>query len=658
MAIKIILILALLQYIYYFIFKPKLNILSCGIFGQATNTPVKLDVSSVNILGIYNIERGKQSCGLTWDGDIQHGIDKDKLYSDFIKNRNIKPKYFPTMFGHTRQSSYGNIVNLDNAHPFGYGISADKNSYEFIFVHNGTLKNSKELAAKYNIDTIVKYQKKMHNSENTYETTRTKIDSEILGEILWQEKSYHVLSEYVGTAACAWMWCNEPNKLYLWSGASKLHIDDTDGKIFEERPLCVYNKSKNNMFFSSLEDSLTTIGGVLNNNIEQIAVNKVHIITNGDYKNCEKILCTRKNACQDDSYKAPRHNHYGGNHRTQNYYDTMLNGCIDYSNPSSAYCNVKNVTGMDITEDIPLHNINNYLGKVYSKGLRYWKNGHVINGIYMYILGYGFKRLGDSYVEAYAEIEKNRGKVFSTGGDFSYTITEGQIPIQKESKIQLHYFIDGAMLKTHSDYIKCQEMKKNMTSGTKYIGVVELSSMSKHPVATMLTSKKPPVYLDGGYYTGNCVELGFEKVYYFDNGKFMKCSKRLDLTEKKPVIQLPINFKKEEPQIVHNPQILNQAVNNIRNYEKEWEDDLKKETSNKIIETHFETEIDEELNEEDVDEFITDFVSESFISLIEDIESKMKDLKDYKENSIAKDAIRTFDMILNVCNQYITEPEK
>jgi hypothetical protein len=140
--VKIILILALLQYISNFLFGYKLNILSCGIFGQATNTPVKLDVSSVNILGIYNIERGKQSCGLTWDGDIQHGIDKDKLYSDFIKNRNIKPKYFPTMFGHTRQSSYGNIVNLDNAHPFGYGISADNIKADF----GAVIKRSRDVA--------------------------------------------------------------------------------------------------------------------------------------------------------------------------------------------------------------------------------------------------------------------------------------------------------------------------------------------------------------------------------------------------------------------------------------------------------------------------------------------------------------------------------
>lgn len=626
----------------------------CGIFGQSTNTPIKLDVPSVNILGIYNIERGKQSCGLTWDGDIHHGIDKDKLYIDFIKNRQIKPKYFPTMFGHTRQSSFGNGISLENAHPFGYGISADGNSFEFIFVHNGTLKNAKELAKKYNIDITVKYQKKYANTEGTYEVSRNKIDSEILGEILWKEKSYHVLSEYVGTAACAWMWCDQPNKLYLWSGASKLHIDDDDSKMFEERPLCVYTKSKNNMFFSSLEDSLTSIGGVLGNNIEQIARNTVHIITNGDYKNCEKIIATRKKACQDDTFKNNYSRQFNSAfHKTQNYYDDNF----DYSSyPHQSNCSVKN-TGLNIQSDRPLLSINEYEGRVYSKSLRYWKNGHVINGIYIYILGYGFKKLGDNYVEAHTEIERQRDKVFLID-DWSSTLKEGYIPIEKTSKVQLHYFIDGAMLKTHSDYIRCQEIKKNLTGSSKYINMIELSHMTKHPVATLINMDKPNAYLNGGFYTGNCVELGFEKVYRFEKGKFMKWDKRLDLVEReKPVIQLPMNLKDSEKEIVHNAAVLNQAVKNINKFEKEWEDEIEKEALTKIIKTHFDTEVDEDEVEEEINDLVIDFLSEGFNLLINEIEAMRVDLKDYKDNLFAIEGDRTLDMILNVCQQYILDPK-
>jgi glucosamine 6-phosphate synthetase-like amidotransferase/phosphosugar isomerase protein len=130
--IKIILILALLQYIYNFIFGYKSNILSCGIFGQATNKAENLDVNGVHILGIYNIERGKMSCGLSWDGDIQYGIGVDKLYTDFIVDREIKPIKIPIMIGHTRQPSYGFTVTEDNAHPFGFGTSKDGKSYDFL----------------------------------------------------------------------------------------------------------------------------------------------------------------------------------------------------------------------------------------------------------------------------------------------------------------------------------------------------------------------------------------------------------------------------------------------------------------------------------------------------------------------------------------------
>ena len=54
--VKIILILALLQYISNFLFGYKSNVLSCGIFGQATNKPENLDVNGVHILGIFNID--------------------------------------------------------------------------------------------------------------------------------------------------------------------------------------------------------------------------------------------------------------------------------------------------------------------------------------------------------------------------------------------------------------------------------------------------------------------------------------------------------------------------------------------------------------------------------------------------------------------------
>jgi len=271
----------------------------CGIFGQSTNKPENLDVNAVHILGIYNIERGKMSCGLSWDGDVQYGLGFDKLYTDFIVDREIKPTKIPIMIGHTRQPSYGMAITEENAHPFGFGTSKNKEGYEMIFCHNGTLKNHKELAKKYNIDLSEKVQRMSHGG-HSYESTRDKIDSEILGEILYRTKKFHVLSEYIGAAALAWTWIDEPNKLYLWSGASK----QTQGSLLitevEERPMNVYCKNENTMFFSSLSDSLTVLGASKKDDL-QIDYNTVYIITDGDFANAEKHKVSRLQAGQNES---------------------------------------------------------------------------------------------------------------------------------------------------------------------------------------------------------------------------------------------------------------------------------------------------------------------------------------------------------------------
>lgn len=619
----------------------------CGIFGNITNNPSKIDVSSVNILGIYNTERGKQSCGLTWDGEIQHGIDKDKLYIDFIKNRSIKPKYFPTIFGHTRQASAGNLITVDNAHPFGYGVSKDGNSFEFTFVHNGTLKNHKELAKKYGIETSVKCMKKSSVNGSTYETTREKIDSEILGEILWKEKSYHVLSEYIGAAACAWVWWDEPNKVYLWSGASKLHIDDgKEEKSYEERPLCVYQKSKNNTFFSSIKESLTSIGAN-ESNVFQIQYNHVHIITDGDYKNCEKIRATRINAAQDDSYKWGHQNPYSRQPKNQDYYNNITNNV-----------NINSTSGLDIQSDRPINDINSYVGKVYSKNLRYYKNGHLINGVYVYVLNYGFVKVGDDYVSAYTVMQVNKGKVFHNG-TWSMTLKEGYIPFAKDALvIQFHYFIEGAMLRTLNDYVKCKDISNNLPSVNKHISPLLLSNMTKHPVATLVSTTRPSSFLDGEVFTGSVVELGYEKIYTFNKGVFISAEKRKDIAnEEKPVIQLPMNLNSVIES--KDDKVLNESIKQIRCIEDLFDDSIDSKI-NSIIKNHFDVEIEEkEIDPEEEQEiFLAELIDEEFSTNLDNLKGSLIDLSDYKENALVKEAIITLNLVITAMNDFIMTPQE
>src|SRR5690606_4308156 len=131
--------------------------------------------------------RGESSCGVMVDSEIFHGVEySNKKFRDFLKNITIEPVLKPTLIGHTRKSSVG-AVNIHNAHPFGFGTNKDNPGYEFIGVHNGTLYNYKELAEEFKIDIEI------NETENT---KRQKIDSEVLLESIYQSKGLKPLSFY------------------------------------------------------------------------------------------------------------------------------------------------------------------------------------------------------------------------------------------------------------------------------------------------------------------------------------------------------------------------------------------------------------------------------------------------------------------------------
>lgn len=106
-------------------------------------------------------------------------------------------------------------------------------------------KETKILLNKFNVKT---------------EETRTKIDSEILLEILYNSKNFKVLSEYNGTAALVFINLNEPDCVWVWKGASRSYTH-ANADVTEERPLFYYQETPNSLYISSIEDSLLTIGG-------------------------------------------------------------------------------------------------------------------------------------------------------------------------------------------------------------------------------------------------------------------------------------------------------------------------------------------------------------------------------------------------------------
>jgi len=632
--VKIILILALLQYIYNFIFGYKSNILSCGIFGQSTNRPKNLDVNAVHILGIYNIERGKMSCGLSWDGDVQYGLGFDKLYTDFIVDREIKPTKTPIIIGHTRQPSYGMAITEDNAHPFGFGTSKDGESYEMIFCHNGTLKNHKELAKKYDIDLSEKITKTSHGG-HSYETTRDKIDSEILGEILYKTKTFHVLSEYIGAAALAWTWVDEPNKLYLWSGASKLTKGSTIATEIEERPMNVYCKSKNNMFFSSLKDSLTVLGASKKDDL-QIDYNTVYIITDGDFAKAEKHKVSRLQTGQSDAIVYNSRFSYMGNKycEWEDYEDVREKKATDLPEPvSHSMTNLHN--------DEPIYPIANYKDKVYSKSLRYWENGTVIDGIYIYIKDWGFKFAGIDVLTSNVYINNIKGLPFNyTTGTFDYNVLnkEDFVPFKKDvNNIQFHYFTNGVLLKSLEDYNRAMVLKNQLKVPAKYINNQILSYISKHPIIDMDPKQKISIAMfEGTPFTGNITELGFEKIYYFSNGILTKWVKREDLIAKSktPIIILPatIEIAKFDKELFDN------SCDAIKTFEK----NIKIEDVAKEIED---------------ESFIKELIMESFERHSEELSETIIELSDWKDNEIVKNALNTLNLISHTLKDFVeTKP--
>jgi predicted glutamine amidotransferase len=545
--IKIILILTLIHYIGFYLFKPSRNTLSCGLFGWAGKDVKKFNKDKFDKLGILNVERGKNSCGVSFDGDIHIGLDSKKMYYDFIIDREINPKKYPVVIGHTRQSSVG-VVNVHNAHPFGFGQNGE--DFEFIGAHNGTLKNHKELAKKYYVDDVFEtFYKNAHDVEVT--TTRDKIDSEILLEIIWRSKNFKVLSEYVGGAALVFTDTTNPNVLYLFKGSSKDYTSSSKETV--ERPLFVYVENKNSMYFSSIEDSLKTIGGK-DNSIIDIEPNVVYKITNGDFINSEIISVTRINATQNlpINYGSGRYGAdygYGYNHEFYEVYEEHKSiakkekeeetktSLITLPTLKEQGKETEKIEGKSLLlnaySEKPLKNVNEYKGVPYFNMFRWWSNGQLVTGIYTWINNYGYYYLGETNKVATERFFFYLDKVFD--GKIFYdndAFTKGVVPFKSTNVVNptLFYFVEGIQLKTKLDYAAMYNVHSTLKRNPKeYLDYIKASKVSTHPILNLNFKAKPinqqSLLKDGEEYTGKIQILGSEKIYEISKGNLIEVKK-------------------------------------------------------------------------------------------------------------------------------------
>tara|TARA_R110002049_G_scaffold161142_1_gene326087 strand:- start:885 stop:2711 length:1827 start_codon:yes stop_codon:yes gene_type:complete len=516
----------------------------CGIFAWAGKTPKKFNRSSFNILGLYNESRGKTSCGESIDGDIRVGLKSTRLFTDYIvKGEPLpNPVRVPVVIGHTRQASNGG-ASIENAHPFGFGEKA--HGYSFIGVHNGTLYNKTELAKKYEVNA------NSVTETNHSVTTRVKIDSEILLECIYQSESFKVLNDYQGGAALVFTNLNEPNVIYCYHGASKYY--NTSVSELEERPLYYYKESKNSLYISSLENSLLVLSGGVDDNIKEFDTNIVYKITDGDIDKAVKFKVDRSNQVQKETYSSS----WSKPKNKSNYGINKRNEYKKKNTPVNKTNNLFDITDkpkLDADQNIYKENprlTSANMGKrpIFYK-LRYFRNGHLVDGIYTFISDYGYYYLGHTELEADKNAEDIKGKIFDyANGDFvtstgSYRKNH-KVAFLKNAEIKFYYFYKGVILKTRLDFT-IATMNHNTE---KEFTWKELSFMSKHPVCNIEANKHytaQGVHWEGTEYTGWYGGLGAYRAYRFLDGNLIDSNdiplpSGVQLKPKEPVvIELPL----------------------------------------------------------------------------------------------------------------------
>ena len=667
----------------------------CGIFGQGTNTPRKINQGNIKILGMANETRGKDSCGITFDGQIYHGIDDTKLFKDFIKGKQFNAKNYPIMFGHTRNSSVGSVSD-HNCHPFGFGKNKTDTGYKFIGVHNGTLFNHEELAEKYKLDITATY-----TNTDGKESIRRKIDSEIILGIIHKTKNVRVLSEYLGKAALVWTDTDMPDTIYLWSGKSKMYPNSLEDSAQEERPLFVYVESKNSFYFSSLEDSLHIIGGN-SDNTAQIEYNTLYTVKNGDFKNAKKFKISRKNCYNTEAF-------YGGKNSacgtTKNGVGcTVTTKAEKRREIASRKWNAKHgnssiiplnpglslpFTLDNIHNDVNKFDINSYGNKTYSRKFRYWRNGHVIEGVYIYIHGFGFYLLGQTYKEALEHYHFLVGKEFffdigsfnTSGKDFG----KGKVLYQNpDVEPMLFYFYKGIMLKDKLDYAVLINAKSD--NAKTFESIAKLSYLSCHPVVDLSYSRtdneNQGIYKEGVLYTGSVDGLLFERKYFVKDGNLYR-------VEEKSIAKSPIGFKalldqrKEENNLIcayredsnnsypkgdlrviaASVDFIVEMEDSIQRTEDEhdleneinWQEAVELNRSNQNDDKFLENMENAKNTEQDINQLVEEKLNEYLLEPLKAFQNCKQELEIdiFKGNKRAKEAIMLLDNMSNFLREYI-----
>lgn len=325
----------------FFNIKLKPAYLSCGLVGYCGDTPA--DPTIIKILLMYNMERGEDSTGWAVNNKITKATDKVTL---FIRNNPlvITPEDSNyTVIAHARKTSSGARYNKELAHPFGmYKGSTEKEQYDLILAMNGTLANLEEFCDFFKAD-----YKSISNS-----------DTQMLARIMCDlgEKDYmQALEKYSGTATLLFTSPKFANTLMVYKD--------------EQRPLFYWQKSKSELYTSSLKEALESVasGGeihpFLDGNLYKINKGKVVKTVVIDRTNVIKPIT------KSYSYKGKNSGHNNqqvagswiGNHDTNTMEREVSNAGKESFTNKKCHSRRENA--------------------IYLHCDRYWRNGHPVTGM-------------------------------------------------------------------------------------------------------------------------------------------------------------------------------------------------------------------------------------------------------------------------------------
>jgi predicted glutamine amidotransferase len=273
----------------------------CGISGYITNNKTLLKKSIIKTLGVFNDSRGGDSCGLFIDGEIEYGVEKNKLFSSFIDDSKLlkDTSYANIVFSHCRKRSVGTI-SVETAQPVVFYNDSDE--IDFCLMHNGTIHNADKLYLSH------------YNERPPNKLT----DSQIMAKIFY-DHGYDDLEKYIGTAvfviADFRMDKNNPEILFF-KGESK--ATESSAITSEERPL-FFSYDKNCLLFSSIDISLKCVS---ESEVEKFLANKLYKYKNGQLI-VDRVFDRTNNVQSEQAFHSFGFNNIVNNNHSYNndYYD-------------------------------------------------------------------------------------------------------------------------------------------------------------------------------------------------------------------------------------------------------------------------------------------------------------------------------------------------